>query len=83
MIIGNGNVAVDVARILLSDPEDLACTNIADHALKTLRTSKVREVVLLGAAVPNRQRSPARSSWRCSIFLACGWWSMSTRRSAP
>ena len=83
VIIGNGNVAVDVARILLSDPEDLASTNIADHALKTLRTCKVREVVLLGAAVPNRQRSPARSSWRCIIFLACGWWSMSTPRSAP
>ncbi len=64
MIIGNGNVAVDVARILLSDPEDLACTNIADHALKTLRTSKVREVVLLG------RRGPEQAAFTRPEFLA-------------
>ncbi len=64
VIIGNGNVAVDVARILLSDPEDLACTNIADHALKTLRTSKVREVVLLG------RRGPEQAAFTRPEFLA-------------
>ena len=31
-VIGNGNVALDVARILVTDPDDLATTDIADHA---------------------------------------------------
>lgn len=48
VVVGNGNVALDVARILLSDPDDLDRTDIADHALEALRESKVREVVVLG-----------------------------------
>lgn len=47
-VVGVGNVALDVTRILVSDPEVLATTDIADHALAALRASKVREVVLLG-----------------------------------
>lgn len=47
VIVGNGNVALDVARILTTDPERLAATDIADHALEALRHSKVEEVVLL------------------------------------
>ncbi|MEO9221291.1 MAG: FAD-dependent oxidoreductase, partial [Mycobacteriaceae bacterium] len=64
VIIGNGNVAVDVARILLSDPDDLARTDIADHALKTLRSSNVREVVLLG------RRGPEHAAFTRPEFLA-------------
>ncbi|WP_148575353.1 FAD-dependent oxidoreductase [Nocardioides caldifontis] len=52
VIVGNGNVALDVARILLSDPTELATTDIADHALAALRRSNVREVVLLGRRGP-------------------------------
>ncbi|MFD7326694.1 FAD-dependent oxidoreductase [Streptomyces sp. NPDC059875] len=52
VVIGNGNVALDVARILVMDPESLAGTDIADHALAALRASKVREVVLLGRRGP-------------------------------
>ncbi|MCX4967790.1 FAD-dependent oxidoreductase [Streptomyces sp. NBC_00654] len=52
VVVGNGNVALDVARILLADPEALARTDIADHALTALRGSKVREVVLLGRRGP-------------------------------
>ncbi|MCW2771616.1 MAG: 4Fe-4S ferredoxin [Aeromicrobium sp.] len=48
VIVGNGNVALDVARILATDPERLASTDIADHALDALRSSSIREVVLLG-----------------------------------
>ncbi|MEV7396595.1 FAD-dependent oxidoreductase [Aeromicrobium sp. NPDC092404] len=48
VIVGNGNVALDVARILTMDPAELATTDIADHALEALRASAVREVVLLG-----------------------------------
>jgi ferredoxin/flavodoxin---NADP+ reductase len=47
IVVGNGNVALDMARILLSDPESLASTDIADHALRALRDSTVREVVIL------------------------------------
>ncbi|TSE01180.1 NADP oxidoreductase [Skermania sp. ID1734] len=48
VIIGNGNVALDVARILTAPTDVLARTDIADHALQTLRHSRIREVVLLG-----------------------------------
>ena len=41
VIVGNGNVALDVARILTSDPDALARTDIADHALAALRDSRV------------------------------------------
>lgn len=48
IVVGNGNVALDVARTLCGDPEILARTDIADHALEALRASKIREVVVLG-----------------------------------
>jgi ferredoxin--NADP+ reductase len=56
-VVGNGNVAMDVARILATDPEALATTDIADHALEALRQSKVKEVYLLG------RRGPAQASF--------------------
>lgn len=52
VIVGNGNVALDVARILATDPEQLAATSIAPHALAALRRSRVREVVVLGRRGP-------------------------------
>ncbi|HWV27091.1 MAG TPA: FAD-dependent oxidoreductase [Aeromicrobium sp.] len=57
VIVGNGNVAIDVARILATDPEQLARTDIADHALEALRRSAVREVVILA------RRGPAQSAF--------------------
>ncbi|WP_109505209.1 FAD-dependent oxidoreductase [Nocardioides speluncae] len=53
VVVGNGNVAVDVARILAADPATLEGTSIAPHALEALRASKVREVVLLGRRGPD------------------------------
>jgi ferredoxin/flavodoxin---NADP+ reductase len=47
-VVGVGNVAVDVARILSRTPEELEKTDIADHALEALRASRVKEVYLLG-----------------------------------
>ena len=52
VIVGNGNVALDVARILTADPDELAGTDIADHALAALRTSRVREVVVAARRGP-------------------------------
>ncbi|EME67309.1 ferredoxin domain oxidoreductase [Rhodococcus ruber BKS 20-38] len=48
VIIGNGNVALDVARILLMDPDELERSDIAPHALEALRGSSIREVVVVG-----------------------------------
>lgn len=52
VIVGNGNVALDVARILITDVDALAKTDIADHALAALRESRVREVVVVGRRGP-------------------------------
>jgi ferredoxin/flavodoxin---NADP+ reductase len=52
VIIGNGNVALDVARLLLSDAESLRNTDIADHALEALASIAVKEVVVLGRRGP-------------------------------
>jgi ferredoxin--NADP+ reductase len=57
VVVGMGNVALDVARILLRKTEDLAATDIADHALEALGKSRVREVVLLG------RRGPAQAAF--------------------
>lgn len=48
VVVGNGNVAMDVTRILVTSPGALATTDIARHALAQLRERRVREVVLLG-----------------------------------
>ncbi|MFH8258932.1 FAD-dependent oxidoreductase [Streptomyces roseolus] len=66
VIVGTGNVALDVARILVSDPAALAGTDIADHALAALRGSRVREVVLLG------RRGPEDAAYTASELLALG-----------
>lgn len=52
VVVGNGNVAIDVARILVTDPDVLANTDIADHALKSLHDRGVEEVILLGRRGP-------------------------------
>ena len=57
VIVGNGNVALDVARILTAEPDALARTDISDHALTALRDSHVREVVIAA------RRGPAQSAF--------------------
>ncbi|MFJ9428659.1 FAD-dependent oxidoreductase [Streptomyces sp. NPDC101490] len=64
LVVGNGNVALDVARVLLSDPAALARTDIADHALAALRADPVREVVLLA------RRGPGEAAYTTSELLA-------------
>lgn len=56
-VVGVGNVAIDVARILVRTPEELLRTDIAAHALDALRESRVREVYLLG------RRGPAQAAF--------------------
>jgi ferredoxin--NADP+ reductase len=52
IVVGNGNVALDVARVLVTDPEELRTTDIADHALELLDPRGVEEVVIIGRRGP-------------------------------
>ncbi|MEZ4644742.1 MAG: FAD-dependent oxidoreductase [Chloroflexota bacterium] len=56
-VIGIGNVAMDVARILCRTPAELAQTDIADYALEALSKSNVKEVYVLG------RRGPAQAAF--------------------
>ena len=56
-IVGMGNVAMDVARILSKTPEELETTDIADYALAALRESKIKNLYLLG------RRGPAQAAF--------------------
>lgn len=54
VIVGVGNVAVDVARILCRTHEELAATDIADYALEALRESRIEDVYVLGRRGPSQ-----------------------------
>jgi len=56
-VVGVGNVAVDVARILCRTPAELAATDIADYAEEALRASRIKEVYMLG------RRGPAQAAF--------------------
>ncbi len=56
-VVGNGNVAMDVTRILAKDPDELAETDITAESLAVLRESAVEEVLLLG------RRGPAQAAF--------------------
>lgn len=59
-VVGVGNVAIDVARVLVRDPEELARTDISDGALAALRSSRIRDVYLLARRGPVQAKcSPA------------------------
>jgi ferredoxin--NADP+ reductase len=51
-VIGLGNVALDVARILVRDPEELAPTDVPDSVLEALRNSAIRDVHIVGRRGP-------------------------------
>ena len=57
VVIGNGNVAIDVARMLVLHPDELASTDTADHAIEAFSQSAVKEVILLG------RRGPAQAAF--------------------
>jgi ferredoxin--NADP+ reductase len=57
VVIGAGNVALDVARMLVLTREELAVTDVADHALEALADSSVREVVVVA------RRGPAQAAF--------------------
>ena len=57
VVIGNGNVAADVARMLALPREELETTDTADHAIEALAESGVTEIVVLG------RRGPAQAAF--------------------
>ena len=66
VIVGNGNVALDVARVLLMGPEALAATDIAAHTLDALAHSSIDEVVILA------RRGLRHAAFSAGEFLALG-----------
>jgi ferredoxin/flavodoxin---NADP+ reductase len=66
VVIGNGNVALDVARMLVLAPEELAPTDTANHALEVLAASRVSEVVIVG------RRGPAQAAFTNPELLELG-----------
>jgi ferredoxin--NADP+ reductase len=57
VVIGNGNVALDVARMLALTPEELAPTDTTDPAIEAIGESAIHEIVIVG------RRGPAQASW--------------------
>ncbi|HWH04817.1 MAG TPA: FAD-dependent oxidoreductase, partial [Gaiellaceae bacterium] len=57
VVIGNGNVALDVARMLALTPEELAPTDTTDAAIKAINEAGVREIVVVG------RRGPVQAAW--------------------
>jgi ferredoxin/flavodoxin---NADP+ reductase len=66
VVVGNGNVAMDVARMLALTPAELERTDIADHALEVLRESAIEEILLLG------RRGPAQAAFTNPELLELG-----------
>jgi ferredoxin/flavodoxin---NADP+ reductase len=66
VVIGNGNVAADVTRMLTLEERELERTDIADHALDALRASGIEEVVVLG------RRGPAQAAFTSAELRELG-----------
>jgi len=66
VVIGNGNVAADVTRMLTLDARELEHTDIADHALQALRESRIEEVIVLG------RRGPAQAAFTSAELRELG-----------
>jgi ferredoxin--NADP+ reductase len=67
VIVGNGNVALDVARMLLLPRDQLAKTDIADHALPALADSNIKEVMILA------RRGPRNAAFSVGEFQALAY----------
>jgi ferredoxin--NADP+ reductase len=57
VVVGDGNVALDVARMLALDVSELQVTDTADHAIEVLSKSSVEEIIVLG------RRGPAQAAF--------------------
>src|SRR3954452_24596605 len=64
--IGNGNVAIDVARMLVLDPDEIRVTDTANHAIGGLAAAQVEHVIMLG------RRGPAQAAFTNPELLELG-----------
>jgi len=71
VVIGVGNVAVDVARILAKSVDELKDTDIADHALDALAASKIKDVHLIGRRGPAQAKFTAQELKELGELGAC------------
>ncbi|MBR0715131.1 FAD-dependent oxidoreductase [Bradyrhizobium liaoningense] len=60
VIVGHGNVALDVARILAKTADELRQTDIANHALEVLAESRIREIHVVGRGQPAQAKFSAK-----------------------
>ena len=51
-VIGNGNVAIDIARVLVKTPQEMAATDLVDHAASSIKASPVTDVYMFGRRGP-------------------------------
>jgi len=66
VVVGAGNVAIDVARMLALAPSELEITDTADHAMEVLRGSGVKEITILA------RRGPLQAAWTNPELLEMG-----------
>ncbi len=66
VVIGNGNVALDVARMLALTREELAPTDTTDAAIEAIVKSGIREIVVLG------RRGPVQAAWTSTELQEMG-----------
>jgi ferredoxin/flavodoxin---NADP+ reductase len=66
VVVGVGNVALDVARMLALTPEELAPTDTTDRAIEAISASGLREVVVLG------RRGPVQAAWTSTELQEMG-----------
>jgi ferredoxin--NADP+ reductase len=66
VVVGNGNVALDVARMLALTEEELAPTDATDRAIDAIVASGLREIVVLG------RRGPVQASWTSTELQEMG-----------
>ena len=57
VVVGNGNVALDVARMLALTPDELAATDTTDRAIETINEAAIREILVVG------RRGPVQAAW--------------------
>ena len=66
VVVGNGNVALDVARMLALTREELAPTDTTDAAIEAIVSSRIREIVVLG------RRGPVQAAWTATELAELG-----------
>jgi NADPH-dependent glutamate synthase beta subunit-like oxidoreductase len=71
VIIGQGNVAIDICRILSKSPDELRHTDIASHALDALSESRIREIHLIGRRGPAQARFTTKELREMGQLTAC------------